>query len=81
MKWNLEIYRCAILTVIAILLAAILWHMPPQPLTMEKVRTAKMKGWQNRIPLVYVGEGDINVEGGNITVDDFESPMPVQIEP
>jgi hypothetical protein len=53
MKWTLEVYKCAVLTVIAVLLAAILWHLPSQPLTMEKVRAAKMKGWQNRIPLVY----------------------------
>lgn len=73
MKWALEIYRCSILTVIAALLAAILWHMPAPPLTMERVRAAKLKGWQNRIPLVYV-------QDGNISVDDFENPLPVEVQ-
>ena len=58
---------------IAILLAAILWRMPSRPLTMEQVRAAKMKGWQNRIPLVYVGDG-------SVSVDNFENPPPVEVE-
>jgi hypothetical protein len=73
MKWTLEVYKCAVLTVIAVLLAAILWHLPSQPLTMEKVRAAKMKGWQNRIPLVYV-------QDGNISVDNFDNPLPVEVQ-
>jgi hypothetical protein len=73
MKWTLEIYRCAVLTVIAVLLAAILWRVPSQPLTMERVRADKMKGWQNRIPLVYV-------QDGNISVDNFENPLPVEVQ-
>jgi hypothetical protein len=73
MKWALEIYRCAILAVIAVLLAAILGRMPSQPLTMERVRAAKIKGWQNRIPLVYV-------QDGNISVDNFENPLPVEVQ-
>lgn len=85
MRWNLhEVYKCAILTVIAGLLGAILWRMPPKPLTMEQVRAARVKGTQKelmgRIPLVYVSDGSITVESGNITVDNLEDPLPVEVE-
>lgn len=73
MKWNLEVYKCAVLTVIAVLLAVILWQMPPQPITMEKVRAAKMKrGWQSRVPLVYVQDGSISI--------DAQEPIPVEVQ-
>jgi len=62
------------------LLAAIFWRMPSQPLTMERIRAAKIKGWQNRIPLVYVSDGSITVESGNITVDNLEDPLPVEVQ-
>jgi hypothetical protein len=78
MKWNLETYKCGVLTVIAILLAAILWQMPAKPLTFGQMRTARtngvpMKDILSRVPLVYL-------HGGSITVDNLENPMPVEVE-
>ena len=77
-KWmTVETYKCAVLTMIAVLLAAILWQMPPKPLTFGQMRAARTKGVPmsdilNRIPLIYV-------HGGNISVDEFENPLPVEI--
>jgi hypothetical protein len=79
MKSKLETYKCAVLTVIAVLLAAILWHMPSKPLTLGQVRAAKAKGVpavreiMNRVPLVYV-------QDGSISVDNFENPLPVEVQ-
>ena len=78
MKWTLETYKCAVLTVIAVLLAVILWRMPAQPITFGQMRTARTKGVPmkdvlNSIPLVYVDDG-------SITVDNFENPLPVEVE-
>jgi hypothetical protein len=55
----LEIYKCAALTAIVVILGTLLWRTP-MPLTMERVRVQKIKGWQNRVPLVYVN-GDVDV--------------------
>ena len=79
MKATTEIYKCAILTVIAGLLAAILWQMPPQPLTREKIRQAHMQGWQNKLPLVYVQDGSITVDNDQIPVE-VQNTVPVEIE-
>jgi hypothetical protein len=78
MKWNpTEVYKCAILTVIAGLIAAILWRMPPKPPTLEQLHTARLKNAQktvvDRLPVVFV-------QGGSISVDDFENPLPIEIE-
>ena len=69
-----DLYKCLVLTVIAGTLIAILSKMPPQPLTWEAVRTQKLKGWKQKLPLIGVGAGEIEIEGtvdvsGTVTVD------------
>ncbi len=63
-KIAVEIYRCALLTMIAILLALVVLKMPEPPLTLERARAAKMRPreWQSKIPVVYVGAGNLDVE-------------------
>ena len=78
MKLNAEVYKCVILTVIAGLLGAILWRMPTSSLTFGQMRAARtngvpMKDLLNRMPLVYVHDG-------SISVDNFENPLPVEVE-
>jgi hypothetical protein len=78
MKSTVEIYKCAILTVIAVLLVGILWRMPAKPLTLGQMRAAKTNGISKRdvmdgVPVVYVQDGSVNV-------DNLENPLPVQVE-
>jgi len=61
-----EAYKCIALTAIAVLLGFILWRMPERPLTMESVRAGKIRDWQRKIPLVYVGAGNVDIDN---TVD------------
>jgi len=63
---SLELYKCAVLTVIALLLCGLLWRSAPRPVTMERVRSQKIKGWAAKLPLVYVADGSIDVSN---TVD------------
>jgi hypothetical protein len=60
----IELYRCFVLTVIAVLLGVVLWRMPGRPLTLEGARAAGMTPaeWKRKIPLVYVGAGSIDVD-------------------
>jgi hypothetical protein len=76
MKITLEVYRCILLTVIAALLTAILWRMPTRLLTLGDAQRAvadKSENWESRIPLV-------GIKGGSITVDNFENPLPVEVQ-
>jgi hypothetical protein len=72
----IEIYKCAALTAIAVLLALLLWHTP-MPLTMEKVRLQKIRGWQNRIPLAYIGGGEVDVTASTPLEVDVQEPVEI----
>jgi hypothetical protein len=70
----LEIYKSAILTVIAGLLVAILVRMPARPLTLGQMHAVRMSRAEiaNRVPVVYVQDGTISV--------DLDNPLPVEVE-
>ena len=74
MKW-IELYKCAILTAIAVLLAAILLRVPTQPPTLGQMRAAGLSHAEirNRLPLVYV-------QDGTISVDNLDDPLHVEVE-
>lgn len=74
MKW-IEIYKCAILTAIAVLLVAILLRAPTQPPTLGQMRAAGLSRAEirNRLPLVYV-------QDGTISVDNLDDPLHVEVE-
>jgi hypothetical protein len=58
----LETYKCLALTAIAALLAVLLWHTPA-PLTLESLRASKTTGWVAKVPLVYVADGSVSIDG------------------
>lgn len=64
----LELYKCIVLTVIAIMLVALYIHkpIPPIPYTLENVRNKKVK--VDDIPLVRIKGGNVTVDG-SVTVD------------
>ena len=55
----LEIYKCAVLTVIAFLLAGI-WLNTPAPFTVANVRSKRVK--MEQIPMVRVQGGSVDVD-------------------
>ena len=58
-----EIYKCAILTVIACLLAAILWRMPQAPWTLHKLRASHPADRSTANPAaVFVGPRNLKVD-------------------
>jgi hypothetical protein len=78
MKSTVEIYKCAILTVIALLLGGILWRIPAKPLTLGQMRAARTNGTSKRN--VMDGVAVVYVQDGSVNVDNLENPLPVQVE-
>ncbi len=67
MKYITEVYKCIVLTVIAVLLVVQL-RRTPEPITIEKARSGAYEGWQTRIPLVRISGGSIDVDN-TVSVD------------
>ena len=85
-----EIYKCSILTVIAALLGAVLWRMPPKPVTLGQLRASNKGSASQRvrqkqaeltaqIPLSYVWDGSVTVENEELPVE-VENEVELEIQ-
>jgi hypothetical protein len=60
-----ELYKCIMLTIIAVLLARI-WLDTPVPFTLANVRSKKVN--LKEVPIVHIGSGDVDVTG-TVSID------------
>jgi hypothetical protein len=73
-----EVYKCVVLTAIALLLAAI-WIKTPTPFTFANLKSKRVS--MDQMPLVRVDSGSVDVDNKvKVDVDDWSVIDPIEVQ-